>query len=36
MFFVDFVFALVFALLAAVLGVAFVRRGWLDTDERGS
>jgi multicomponent Na+:H+ antiporter subunit F len=28
--------ALVFALLAAVLGVAFVRRGWLDTDERGS
>jgi multicomponent Na+:H+ antiporter subunit F len=28
--------ALVFALLAAVLGVAFVRRGWLDTGERGS
>ena len=28
--------ALVFALLAAVLGVAFVRRGWLDTDERES
>jgi multicomponent Na+:H+ antiporter subunit F len=28
--------ALVFALLAAVVGVAFVRRGWLDTDERGS
>jgi multicomponent Na+:H+ antiporter subunit F len=28
--------ALVFALLAAVIGVAFVRRGWLDIDERGS
>lgn len=27
---------LVFALLAAVLGVAFVRRGWLDTDQGGS
>jgi multicomponent Na+:H+ antiporter subunit F len=27
---------LVFALLAAVLGVAFVRRGWLDTDEPGN
>jgi multicomponent Na+:H+ antiporter subunit F len=25
--------ALVFALLTAVLGVAFVRRGWLDTDQ---
>jgi multicomponent Na+:H+ antiporter subunit F len=27
--------ALVFALLAAVLGVAFVRRGWYDVDEGG-
>lgn len=27
--------ALVFALLAAVLGVAFVRRGWFDADEGG-
>jgi multicomponent Na+:H+ antiporter subunit F len=27
--------ALVFALLAAVLGVAFVRRGWFDTGEGG-
>jgi len=27
--------ALVFALLAAVLGVAFVRRGWFDSDEGG-
>jgi multicomponent Na+:H+ antiporter subunit F len=27
--------ALVFALLAAVLGVTFVRRGWLGGDEEG-
>jgi multicomponent Na+:H+ antiporter subunit F len=27
--------ALVFALLAAVLGVAFVRRGWVDSGEGG-
>jgi multicomponent Na+:H+ antiporter subunit F len=27
---------LVFALLAAVVGIAFVRRGWLGADERGS
>lgn len=27
--------ALVFALLAAVLGVAFARRGWFDTDAGG-
>jgi multicomponent Na+:H+ antiporter subunit F len=27
--------ALVFALLAAVLGIAFVRRAWLDGDQAG-